>query len=86
MGLDRVSLFTCYFAEEFRDQLKTALRWFQGRFASYRLFLNFFEEMDPVSECGCVGSLHSLGDVSMEMFFLRGEFIAWDAEELTDDC
>ena len=86
MGLDRVSLFTCYFAKEFRDQLKTALRWFRGCFASYRLCSNFFEEMDPVSECGRVGSLHALGYVAMEMFFLRGEFVAWDAEELTDDC
>ena len=39
-----------------------------------------------MSECGRVGSLHALGYVAMEMFFLRREFIAWDAEELTDDC
>ena len=86
MGLDCVSLFTCYFAKEFRDQLKTALRWFRSCFASYRLGSHLFEEMDPVSECGRVGCLHSSGDVTVEMFFLRGEFIAWNAEELTDDC
>ena len=86
MGLNRVSLCTCYFAEEFRDHLKAALRGFCGRFASNRLCSHFFEEMDPVSECGRVGSLHASGDVSMEVFFLRGEFVAWDVEELTDDC
>ena len=86
MGLNHVSLFTCDFVKEFRDQLKTSLRWFRGRFTSYRLCSHFFEEVDPVSECGRVGSLHASGDVTVEMFFLRGEFVAWDAEELTDDC
>ena len=72
MGLDRVSLFTCYFAKEFRDQLKTALRWFRGRFASYRLCSHFFEEMDPVSERGRVGCLHAPGDITVKVFFLFG--------------
>ena len=86
MGLICVSLFTCYFAEEFCDQLKAALRGFRSCFALYRLCLHFFKEMDPVGERGRVGGFHATGDVSMEVFFLRGEFVAWDAEELTDDC
>ena len=42
--------------------------------------------MDPVSECGRVGSLHASGYVAMEVLFLRREFVAWDSKELTDDC
>ena len=72
MGLDCVSLFTCYFAEEFRDQLKAALRGFSGCFASYRLCSHFFEEMDTVIERGRVGSFHASGDVSVEVLFLCG--------------
>ena len=72
MGLDRVSLFTCYFAEEFRDQLKAALREFSGCFALYRLCLHFFEEMNPVGERGCVGSFHAPRDVAVEVLFFFG--------------
>ena len=72
MGLDCVSLITCYFAKEFRDQLKTALRWFRSCFASYRLGSHLFEEMDPVSERGRVGSFHASGDVAVEVLFLCG--------------